>query len=341
MDYAEGSGSMNKDFRANKLAPSIRFRTAMARFTNSTRIAGWELMLTALMILCGICWTPFVRAEEPVSVPTIVSGTIEKNWVSEGELVSEGQVIATLRSDAVALQLKGAELDLATSMREADNNIDILEAEKSSAVARAELDRIVTANRKTPDTFLQGEVDRFKLMFERSELEVRRAKYRQEIARMAAARAKHDVDSIKEVLGRYRIVAPCSGIIASMPLQPGEWLEPGDMIAQIVGTSRLRIDGYVDAKVGQMDLIGKRVSIYFLTESAIEPGATIKHGVTEGPIAGLELITPNHFAVANAVGAAIAQVSGEVDRVYALAEIGRDEALDDAKARATAAAAAP
>ena len=43
------------------------------------------------------------------------------------------------------------------------------------------------------------------------------------------------------------------------------------------------------------------------------------------------MIKPNHFAVANAVGAAIAQVSGEVDRVYALAEIGRERALDDAK----------
>lgn len=60
--------------------------------------------------------------------------------------------------------------------------------------------------------------------------------------------------------------------------------------------------------------------------------------LVEGPIAGLELILPNHFAVANAVGAAIAQVSGEVDRVYALAEIGRDAALADAKARATEAA---
>jgi len=42
--------------------------------------------------------------------------------------------------------------------------------------------------------------------------------------------------------------------------------------------------------------------------------------------------------VANAVGAAIAQVSGEVDRVYSLAEMGRDEALADAKAKATEAA---
>ena len=62
--------------------------------------------------------------------------------------------------------------------------------------------------------------------------------------------------------------------------------------------------------------------------------------LVDGPIGGLEVIKPNHFAVANAVGAAIAQVSGEVDRVYALAEIGREEALNDAKARATDAAVA-
>lgn len=62
--------------------------------------------------------------------------------------------------------------------------------------------------------------------------------------------------------------------------------------------------------------------------------------LVDGPIGGLELIKPNHFAVANAVGAAIAQVSGEIDRVYALGEIGRERALDDAKQRAIEAAVA-
>ncbi len=62
--------------------------------------------------------------------------------------------------------------------------------------------------------------------------------------------------------------------------------------------------------------------------------------LVDGPIGGLQVIKPNHFAVANAVGAAIAQVSGEVDRVYSLAEIGRDEALADAKSRAIEAAVA-
>ncbi len=60
--------------------------------------------------------------------------------------------------------------------------------------------------------------------------------------------------------------------------------------------------------------------------------------LVDGPLSGLEVIKPAHFGVANAVGAAIAQVSGEIDRVYALADIGRDKALEDAKQRAVDAA---
>ena len=43
---------------------------------------------------------------------------------------------------------------------------------------------------------------------------------------------------------------------------------------------------------------------------------------------------PPHFAVANAIGAAIAQVGGEVDRVFALEGTTRAAALDEAKAEA-------
>jgi N-methylhydantoinase A/oxoprolinase/acetone carboxylase beta subunit len=57
--------------------------------------------------------------------------------------------------------------------------------------------------------------------------------------------------------------------------------------------------------------------------------------LVDGPIGGLDVIKPEHFAVANAVGAAIAQVSGEVERVYSLAQSSRESALDDARRRAT------
>ena len=47
-----------------------------------------------------------------------------------------------------------------------------------------------------------------------------------------------------------------------------------------------------------------------------------------------ELRRPPHFAVANAVGAAMAQVSGEADRVLRLADIGRDAAIAQVRAEA-------
>ncbi len=57
--------------------------------------------------------------------------------------------------------------------------------------------------------------------------------------------------------------------------------------------------------------------------------------VTGGIEGASEIIKPDHFPVANAIGAAIAQVGGECDRIFSLAELSRDEALDQAKGEAS------
>ena len=48
-----------------------------------------------------------------------------------------------------------------------------------------------------------------------------------------------------------------------------------------------------------------------------------------------ELRRPEHHAVANAIGAAIAQIGGEVDQIVSLESRTREEALDEARAEAT------
>lgn len=52
-------------------------------------------------------------------------------------------------------------------------------------------------------------------------------------------------------------------------------------------------------------------------------------------IGDLPVRRPEHFAVANAVGAAIGQVSGEVDRIFSLDKLSREEALEQARKEAT------
>ncbi len=61
-------------------------------------------------------------------------------------------------------------------------------------------------------------------------------------------------------------------------------------------------------------------------------GSILVTGDIEG---ASEIIKPDHFPVANAIGAAIAQVGGECDRIFSLAEMNREDALDQAKAEAS------
>lgn len=51
-------------------------------------------------------------------------------------------------------------------------------------------------------------------------------------------------------------------------------------------------------------------------------------------LAGITVTRPPHFAVANAIGAAIAQTSGEVDRIFSLDTLTREAALANAEAEA-------
>ncbi len=70
------------------------------------------------------------------------------------------------------------------------------------------------------------------------------------------------------------------------------------------------------------------------------------NGFPARPLAGASrVLRPEHGDVANAIGAAIAQVGGQVEKVFSLEDVGRDEALEsirsEAIGRAVAAGAEP
>lgn len=99
------------------------------------------------------------------------------------------------------------------------------------------------------------------------------------------------------------------------------------------------------ANIGRELVDAAQATIARMTERAVErmrltpepiPVIVVGGGSVLIPdtIGDLAVLRPDHYAVANAVGAAIAQISGEVDRVFSLAEMPRDEAVDRAKKEA-------
>lgn len=96
--------------------------------------------------------------------------------------------------------------------------------------------------------------------------------------------------------------------------------------SRLVANARARIQTMVEESVDRMKTSADPVPVIIVGGGSILVG--------DGLEGASEVIKPPHFAVANAIGAAIAQVGGEVDRTYKLEKMSRDEALDHAKAEA-------
>jgi N-methylhydantoinase A/oxoprolinase/acetone carboxylase beta subunit len=97
--------------------------------------------------------------------------------------------------------------------------------------------------------------------------------------------------------------------------------------AALVQAAMARIQAMTEAAVDRMKTSAAPIPVIVVGGGSI---------LIAQPVAGASaMVTPQHYEAANAVGAAIGQISGEVDRVYALEGRSRTEALDEAKAEAT------
>jgi N-methylhydantoinase A/oxoprolinase/acetone carboxylase beta subunit len=94
---------------------------------------------------------------------------------------------------------------------------------------------------------------------------------------------------------------------------------------EMVSRSLARIDQMLDAAVDRTRISPDPIPIIVVGGGSILAGPRI---------GGAAIIRPQHFAVANAIGAAIAQTGGEVDRIYLLDTQSRESALDDAEREA-------
>lgn len=103
---------------------------------------------------------------------------------------------------------------------------------------------------------------------------------------------------------------------------------PSAVVGTALATMRERLEIVIDAA---------KTSANPLPVIVVGGGSMLVPDMLAGASAVLK---PPHYQVANAIGAAIAQVSGEVDRIFPMEGRDRDSALADAKREATAQAVA-
>jgi N-methylhydantoinase A/oxoprolinase/acetone carboxylase beta subunit len=115
--------------------------------------------------------------------------------------------------------------------------------------------------------------------------------------------------------------------VAAGTVDLGDRSRVADLDSALVASTQDEIHRMVDVAVDRMRLSAAPIPVILVGGGAI---------LICRPIQGAsDIVRPDHSVVANAVGAAIGQVGGEVDRVISLTSLSRDQALEEARSEAS------
>lgn len=161
-------------------------------------------------------------------------GIIREMHVREGDLVSPGQSLMQL-DDRVA------EAQYNTAAVEAQNTVEIRFAAASADVARAEYESNLQANLRVPGAVPQIEVERLKLAYVRSLLQIQQARHQKKVNELKSVEAAQMKDT-------YLVAAKFQGVITKLFKKVGEGVREGDPILTVSDPTRVKVSGFVHTR---------------------------------------------------------------------------------------------
>ncbi|HLI63486.1 MAG TPA: efflux RND transporter periplasmic adaptor subunit, partial [Terriglobales bacterium] len=192
--------------------------------------------------------------------------TVKKIYVYQGEWVKPGQMLlqlddadARLQAARAEAQLKGAEAEL-SAVQGGGTQEEILTTQ--SALVKAEADRAAAQrNLQAMQKLLQagaasqGEVDAATSRLKVADSEVHlleqklKDRYSQpEIGHVEAqeAEARASLQAAQDVLKNANVVAPRQGMVYSLPVREGAFVNTGDLLVQVADLHQVRVRAFID-----------------------------------------------------------------------------------------------
>lgn len=202
-----------------------------------------------------------LKTVEVTSVAAQVAGVLKMVHVREGDRVHVGASLGIIDSKSSDLQLERSKVALDVAQKNLENTIDIDLARKNFAVAENEYARALESNKVVSDVYPAVEVERLKLVRDRAELEVSRAQFTKEIARLEVVKSEIEHKQLVDLIGKHTISSPVSGMVVALEKRTGEWVEPGAVTVRIVEIDRLRIEGFLNAEQADMELLHRDANV--------------------------------------------------------------------------------
>lgn len=150
---------------------------------------------------------------------------------TEGQQVKKDQKIAGIIDDVAQATFRVAD-------QEANSDVEKRYATKAAEVAKAEWEKGIFTNKRSPGTVPDIELQKLKLAYERSDLQIEQAEHQHKIAGLKR-------DEAKAILKTFLVEAPFDGVVTKLYKQKGEAVREGDPILEVSSTTRVKVEGFV------------------------------------------------------------------------------------------------
>jgi hypothetical protein len=226
-------------------------------------MAAWVALLVAAGTAAAADSEPvlercLVSLEEEAKVPAREAGVLVQLTVREGATVSKGDVIAKIDDNQPQMERRKAKAEHDQSLAKAESDVDVRYAQKAQAVAQKASEKAEQSHKSVPGSVTDVERDRLRLEWEKSGLQIEQAALERRLNDLTAAAKGVEVEASENGIERRLIKAPLDGIVVQVFPHQGEWMQPGDPLARVVRTDKLRVEGFVDASKWGPDKVRNR-----------------------------------------------------------------------------------
>ena len=199
---------------------------------------------------------------EEAKVPAREAGVLVELGVREGDVVEKGALIGKIDDSQPQMERRKARAEHEQAVAKAESDVDVRYSIAAELVAEAEHKKALESHAKVPGSVTEVERDRLKLSEKKGELQIEQAELEQRLAALAAQSKEVEVLAAENAIDRRLIKSPLDGVVVQVFPHEGEWLQPGDPLARVVRTDRLRVEGYVDsARHDPAEVSGRPVTV--------------------------------------------------------------------------------
>jgi len=184
---------------------------------------------------------------EEARVPAREAGVLVELSIKEGDTLTRGDTIARIDDSQPRFERRKAQAEHDQARAKSESDVDVRYSIAAEQVAEAELEKAVASNRKVPGSVTEVELARLQLNQKKSELQIEQAQLERRLSALDAHSKEVEVEAADNRIERRRIASPIDGMVVQVYPHLGEWMQPGDPLARVVRTDKLRVEGYVDS----------------------------------------------------------------------------------------------